>query len=166
MSRLFHKTDDGIEADASRHDRLPTLFELGSRLDEVSNSAGALPLEEFAAELMARFFTHEQLAELASFQLPTSWDIEAISINLLPENSGERANEPIPDAYHILRNLVTEAAQLLQNAGLVMHGLYKPEPANSGNEWRNGLVPTRRGREAMADGTVLQILSHTYGPPS
>ena len=166
MSPLFHKADDRTEGDAGKHDRPPTLFELGPRLDEVTNSAAALPLEEFAAQLMEQFFSEKQLAELASFQVPTSWDVEAISISLLPDNSGERANEPIPDACHTLRNLVIEAVQLLQNTGLVMHGLYKPEPADSGNNWRNGLVPTRRGRGAMADGTVRQILSNTYAPPS
>jgi hypothetical protein len=162
MSPLFHKADDGPQADAGKHDRLPTLFGLGPQLDEVANSAAALPLEEFAAQLMERCFSPEALADLASFDVPTSYDVEAICVNLLPNNSGERASEPIPDAYQALENVVIEAVQLLQNAGLVMHGLYKPDTTGSRNLWRNGLVPTRRALAAMANGTVRQILSHTY----
>ena len=163
MSPLFHKADDGSHADAGKPDRLPTLFGLGPRLDEVTDGAVALRLDEFAAQLMARFFTDEHIAELASYELPTSWDVEAIAINLLPDNSGERANEPIPDAYYALLNVVTEAVQLLETAGLVMHGTYKPAAPTSGNRWRKGLVPTRRGRAAVAAGSVREILRQTYG---
>jgi hypothetical protein len=157
MSPLFHRADD-----AEKHDRLPTLFGLGPQLDEVANSAAALPLEEFAAQLMERCFSPAAIADLASFEVPTSYDVEAICVNLLPDNSGERASEPIPDGYQVLENVVIEAVQMLQNAGLLMDGLYKPDTTGSRNLWRSGLVPTRRGLAAMRDGTVRQILSHTY----
>jgi hypothetical protein len=39
---------------------------------------------------------------------------------LLPDNTGEHAGEPIPDAFFSLRDLVTEAQQLLQTADLLM----------------------------------------------
>ena len=161
VTRLFHKADDEAEGEGGGHGRLPTLFGLGPRLDEVTNRVAALPLAEFAAQLLARFFSDQYQAELAAIQLPTSWDAEAICLELLPENSGERMNEPIPDAYYALLNLVSEAVQLLQNAGLVMSGVYKSEQVDGGNRWRGGLILTRRGRAAMADGTVGQILGGT-----
>jgi hypothetical protein len=119
MSPLFRKTGDGSEEGASGHAHLPSLYELGSQLDEVVKNGASLPLEQFAAQLMTQFFTTEYM--LASKMTSIS-SVDTISWNLLPDNSGEKARDPIPDAFFCLQDLVAEAVQLLRNAGLVMSG--------------------------------------------
>ena len=161
MSPLFRKTDGGGDADAGRHGHLPSLYELGSQIDEVVKSSAALPLEQFAAQLMTQSFTTEYLAASKITDLSS---IDAICLNLLPDNSGENARDPIPDAYFCLQDLVTEAVQLLQNAGLLMERSYKVGQSSAYSQWLSGLVTTRRGRSALEANTVQQTLSHVYPP--
>jgi hypothetical protein len=77
----------------------------------------------------------------------------------VPDNSGEHAGEPIPDAFFALQDLVTEAMQLLQTAGLIMPRSYKVNQDHAYSQWLNGLVTTRRGRAALANGTVGRIVA-------
>ena len=161
MSPLFHRTEDGTDGDGQSHGRLPSLYELGPRVVEVVNSAAALPLEEFAAQLMTRYFTTEYLR---ASQITSLVSVDTISWDLLPDNSGEHLGEPIPDAFFSLQDLVTEALQLLQTAGLVMQRSYKVGQDHANSQWLDGLVTTRRGRSALANGTVAQTLSRVYAP--
>lgn len=163
MSPLFHRADDSAEGDGQRHGRLPSLSELGPQLAEVVNSTAALPLEELAAQLMTRYFTPGYL--LAS-QITSMVSVDTICWDLLPDNSGEHLGEAIPDAFFSLQDLVTEALQLLRNAGLVMQRSYKVAQDSAHGQWLDGLVTTRRGRAALADGTVAQIIGRAYGPPA
>jgi hypothetical protein len=167
MSPLFHRTDDGTgndgtEGDGHEHGHLPSLSELGPQLDEIVSKAAALPVEEFAAQLMTRYFTTEYM--LAS-QITSMVSVDTICWDLLPDNSGEHLGEPIPDAFFCLQDLVTEALQLLRTAGLVMQRSYKVGQDHANSQWLDGLVTTRRGRSALADGTVGQILGRVYAPP-
>jgi len=82
------------------------------------------------------------------------------------DNSGEHAGEPIPDAFFSLQDVVTEALQLLWTAGLVMERRYQVGQDHAYSQWLDGLVATRRGRSALADGTVKQILDQAYGRPA
>jgi len=158
MSPLFHRSSDGGE-EASSHGRLPSLYELGSQVDDVVKSAASLPLEQFAEHLMTQFFTTEYM--LAS-KITSVSSVDTICWNLLPDNSGENAHDPIPDAFFCLQDLVTEAVQLLRTAGLVMERSYKVGQGGAYSQWLSGLVTTRRGRAALADNTVGQILSQLY----
>jgi hypothetical protein len=130
---------------------------------EVVNSVAALPLEEFAAQLMTRYFTTEYLR---ASQITSLVSVDTVSWDLLPDNSGEHLGEPIPDAFFSLQDLVTEALQLLRTAGLVMQRSYRVGQDHANSQWLDGLVTTRRGRSALADGTVPQILSRVYPPPA
>jgi hypothetical protein len=163
MSPLFHRADDGTEEDGQRHGRLPSLYEFGPQIAEAVNSAAALPLEEFAAQLMTRYFTTDYL--LAP-QITSMVAVDTICWDLLPDSSGEHLGEPIPDPFFCLQDLVTEALQLLRNAGLVMQRSYKVAQDTSHGQWLDGLVTTRRGRAALANGTVGQILGRVYPPPA
>ena len=145
MSPLFHRSEN-----------VPSLAELGPKLDEVVSAAAAQPLEQFAAQLMTRYFTTDYL--LAS-QITSMVAVDTVCWDLLPDNSGEHAGEAIPDAFFSLQDVVTEAMQLLQNAGLVMHRSYRVRQDHMDSQWLDGLVTTRRGRSALADGTVPQILA-------
>lgn len=161
MSPLFHRTGDdtGEEAPSSGH--LPSLFELGPRLDEVVQHVAALPVEQLAAQLMARYFTADYLV---ASQITSMVGTDTICWDFLPDNSGEHAGEPIPDAFFSLQDLVTEALQLLQTAGLLMKRSYKVRQDHTYSQWLDGLVTTRRGRAALANGTVTQILGQVYAP--
>jgi hypothetical protein len=123
MSPLFHRTDDGTEGQGQMHGHLPSLLELGPQLDEVVKSAAALPLEQFAAQLMTRYFTTDYMV---ASQITGMVAVDTICWDLLPDNSGEHAGEPK----------------------------------------LNGLVTTRRGRSALAAGTIEQILDQVYARPA
>jgi hypothetical protein len=159
MSPLFHRAEESSESPAPSHGKLPSLAGLGPQLDEVVRNAASPPLEQFAAQLMARYFTAD---DVVASQLTSTVAVDTICWDLLPDNSGEHAGEPIPDAFFALQDLVTEAMQLLRTAGLVMERSYKVNQGHAGAQWLDGLVTTRRGRAALADGTVAQILAHVY----
>src|SRR5215469_3033709 len=143
MSPLFHKDDDSSEG--PRHGHLPSLYDLVPYIEQTAADIAAMPLEQFAAQLMSRYFIPEYVP---ASQVQNTVSIDQISWDLLPDNSGERLGMQTPDAFIFLIELVIEAVQLLQNAGLVME--------------RRGLTSTRRGRQALASGTVGQILGQVY----
>ena len=143
MSPLHHKDDDG--SDGRRHGHLPSLYDLVPYIEQITADIAATPLEQFAAQLMTRYFVPEYLP---ASQIPTVVSINQITWDFLPDNSGERLGQQTPDVFIFLEELVIEAVQLLQNAGLVME--------------RRGLATTRRGRQALAAGTVGQILGQVY----
>jgi hypothetical protein len=143
MSPLHHKDDDG--SDGRRHGHLPSLYDLVPYIQQTASDIAATPLEQFATQLMTRYFIPEYVPES---QIPTVVTINQITWDMLPDNSGERLGQQTPDAFIFLEELVIEAVQLLQNAGLVME--------------RRGLATTRRGRQALAAGTVGQILGQVY----
>jgi len=65
----------------------------------VSNVA-ALPPEQFAAQLMTRCFT---TGWPVASQVTSMDSADTICWDLLPDNSGEHAGEPIPDAFFALQ---------------------------------------------------------------
>jgi hypothetical protein len=162
MPRLFGRTDAGGEEPPNARGRLPSLYELGSQVDDAVSRAAALPLDQFATQLMTQFFTSEYLV---ASKMTDICGIDPITWNLLPDNDGEKAGEPIPDAFFCLQDLVAEALQLLKNAGLVMERSYKVRQGSYG-QWLTGIVTTRRGRSALDNGTVAQIVSATYSSPA
>jgi hypothetical protein len=143
MSPLFHKDDDSSEG--LKHGRLPTLYDLVPYIEQTAADIAAMPLEQFAAQLMTRYFVPEYVP---ASQVSNVVNADQISWDLLPDNSGERLGQQTPDAFIFLVELVLEAVQLLQTAGLVIE--------------RRGLTTTRRGRQALAGGTVEQILDQVY----
>jgi hypothetical protein len=163
MSPLFHRSDERAEGDGREHGHLPSLLELGSQVDAVAVQVGAVPVEQFAAQLMTRYFTPDHAV---ASSITNMVSVDTISWDLLPDNSGERLREPIPDAFFSLQDLVTEALQLLRTSGLVMERSYKVAQDSSYGQWLTGLVTTRRGRSALADNSVERILHQVYAPPA
>jgi hypothetical protein len=161
MSPLFRKPDDGPDGGDSAGGRLPSLYELEPQLDEVVNKTGAVPVEQFAAQLMTQYFKADYLV---ASQITDMVAVDTICWDLVPDNSGEHAGEPIPDAFFSLQDLVTEALQLLRTAGLVMERSYKVRQGHADSQWLDGLVPTRRGRSALTEGNVAQILARFSSP--
>jgi hypothetical protein len=143
MSPLHHHDDDSN--DGRRHGRLPTLYDLVPYIQQTATELAATPVEQFAAQLMSRYFHADYVPES---QIQTVVTINQITWDMLPDNSGERLGQQTPDQFIFLEEMVIEAVQLLQNAGLVME--------------RRGLATTRRGRQALATGTVGQILGQVY----
>src|SRR5215472_3694348 len=115
MSPLHHKEDDSD--DGRRHGRLPSLYDLVPYMEQTAADIAATPLEQFAAQLMSRYFVAEYVP---ASQIPGVVSVDQITWDLLPDNSGERLGQQTPDAFIFLEEMVTEAVQLLQNAGLVM----------------------------------------------
>lgn len=163
MTPHFHKHTEGGDGAAPEQGRLPSLFDLGPQIDEIADRVASLPLEEFAAQLMTKYFTTE--APRAS-TLTEVVGLDAVSLDLLPDNTGESLHEPIPDGYFALQDIVAEALQLLRNTGLIMERSYKVGQDHAYSQWLTGLVTTRRGRSALQDQTVRQVLSRTSAPPA
>src|SRR5215472_9425170 len=115
MSPLHHKEDDSD--DGRRHGRLPSLYDLVPYIEQIAADIAATPLEQFAAQLMTRYFHAEYIP---ASQVASVVNADQISWDLLPDNSGERLGMQTPDAFLFLMELVIEAVQLLQNAGLVI----------------------------------------------
>jgi hypothetical protein len=159
MSPLFQKSDDSGQG--RKHGRLPSLYELGPQVDQVVAGIAAEPLEQFAAQLMRHYFTTDWLV---ASQITSMVAVDTVCWDLLPDNSGEHLSEPIPDAFFSLQDLVTEAVQLLQTAGLVMERSYRvgQEHGSGSGQWLSGIVTTRRGRSALASGTVEQVIYQAY----
>lgn len=156
MSPLFHRSNDGADGAEPTHGHLPSLLELGPQLDDVVKRTAAMSLEQFAAQLMTRYFTTDYMVASAITSMVA---VDTICWDLLPDNSGEHVGEPIPDAFFSLQDLVSEAVQLLRTAGLVMERSYKVGQDHSYSQWLSGLVTTRRGRSALANNAVAQALS-------
>jgi hypothetical protein len=148
VAPLFHHGDDP-----------PSLYQLGPQLDQLVQSTAAIPVEQFAAQLMTKYFTTDW--PVAS-QITDMVAVNTICWDLLPDNSGEHAGEPMPDAWFTLQDLVTEAVQLMRTSGLVMERSYKVAQNTMTPQWLTGLVTTRRGRAALADGSAAQILASVY----
>lgn len=163
MSPLFHKHDEGGEEPTREQGRLPSLYGLGPRIDEVADRVARLPLEEFAVELMTKYFTTEQAP---ASTMTGVVGLDSVSLDLLPDNTGESAHEPIPDGYFALQDVVAEALQLLRNAGLIMERSYKVGQDHAYSQWLTGFVTTRRGRATLQDQAIGQVLSRTYALPA
>ncbi len=112
---------------------------------------------------MTQYFTTDWL--IAS-QITDMVAVDTICWDLVPDNSGERAGEPIPDAFFTLQDVVTEALQLLRTAGLLMERSYKVNQDHRRSQRLTGPVTTRSGRAALANGTVGQILAPLVAPPA
>lgn len=160
MTPLFRKTDDGTDGE-ERKGHLPSLYQLGPQLDEVVKNASAPPVQQFAAQLMTKYFTTDYLV---ASQITELVSVDTISWDLLPDNTGEHEGEPIPDAFFALQDIVTEALQLLRTAGLVMDRSYLVGQDHANSQWLAGVVTTRRGRSALGNGSVGQILDRLVTP--
>jgi hypothetical protein len=161
MIPLFHKHNEDGSQQANEQAHLPSLNELGPQLDDAADRVAAPPLEEFAEQLMTRYFTTDPPRASTTTAVV---GLDLISLDLLPDNSGEKMHEPIPDGYFAFQDVVAEALQLLRNAGLIMERSYKVGQDHAYSQWLTGFVTTRRGRSALKDQTVAQILSRTYAP--
>ncbi len=163
MTPLFHKHNEDESQPASEQGHLPSLYELGPQIDEAAERVAALPLEEFAEQLMTKYFTTDPPRASTTTAVV---GLDSVSLDLLPDNSGEKMHEPIPDGYFALQDVVAEALQLLRNAGLIMERSYKVGQDHAYSQWLTGFLTTRRGRSALQNQTVGQILSRTYKPPA
>jgi hypothetical protein len=151
MSPFSHRGDQG---------RL-SLAELGPVLQEVLNSVASVPVEQFAEQIMTRYFAAEQVMPS---QVQGLTGAGQVCSDLLPPYAGLGPGELIPDAYYALQDLVAEAMQLLQNAGLVMERSYRVHQGHEELEM-TGMVTTRRGGRALAASAVGQVLSQVYPAP-
>jgi hypothetical protein len=145
MARLFGSKPD----DADRHeDDLPLLSELAPEVEAVAERLAALPLPRLAAEVMTNAFKPEYepghgLVELAG-----------VSDSFLPphgEFTGAIYKRPPPSAAEYrIRDILREATQLLEHAGLLIPKHYE----SNGNWTVLGWGTTRLGRAALTDGSI------------
>jgi hypothetical protein len=155
MSPLFGKHKDaGDEADTPEVDwrHLPRLAEIGPALDRAADEAAAMPLPALAAKLMVELFGSEYAPR------GNGVDVDSIASPLIPDHGPPKAGDKTPPGARTLWDLAAEAIQLLEHARLIVPDLWY-----SGNVACFGYRSTRAGREAVAKGTVEELVRAAAG---
>ncbi len=106
----------------------------------------ALAPPQLAAEVMRAAFTRDYQPDLSPVS-PSAW-------TLLPASLSDVKFEMPPDLGARLRDLAAEGAQLLEHKRLI-----RVEAHYSGAYFDHGYLTTRAGRDALANGTLEQILA-------
>jgi hypothetical protein len=118
-------------------------------LPKIQAEAGrlaALTLPQLAAELMHAAFAGDWVPD-GSPGSPNHW-------TLLPKELRDPKVKLPPDLEARLRDVAAEGAQLLEHKSLI-----RLEIHYSGTLVSHGYLSTRAGREALANGTLDQILA-------
>jgi hypothetical protein len=148
------QTDDGEQVLGWTLDS-PLLSQLGPEIQAVADRFGALPLPELATEVLTSTFTAEYQALNAE-----TWSLIEITEHFMPPHREPKFNEPdeaTPGECQV-HELIAEAVQLLEHAGLLMHRNYY-YIHNHMRDYSSGYAPTRLGRTALADGSVERRLA-------
>jgi hypothetical protein len=106
----------------------------------------ALALPHLAAEVMRAAFTTDYAPDLTPLP-PTEW------IFVPADLKNTRVDMP-PELAMRLRDLAAEGMQLLEHNRLV-----RVEAHHAGTSFTHGYLTTRLGRQALASGTLEQILA-------
>jgi hypothetical protein len=136
MAQLFRHHD---HAGADGDDILPQIQAEAGRLE-------ALTLPQLAAELMHAAFARDWEPDMSPV-MPSHW-------TLVPDGLSDPKVKLPPDLQTRLRDVAAEGAQLLEHKSLI-----RLEIHYSGSMVSHGYLSTRAGREALANGTLDQILA-------
>src|SRR5215472_7241784 len=152
MSPLFGKHEDSDQEQGTGGGHLPRPCELGPQLDDVVTGVSALPLEQFAAQVMTQFFK--------SGYNPGGDTVAAgdIASGLMPPHDWPKLRDPVPHAQVVLQDLAAEALQLLEHANLI-----RPKFGYQGALAGFGYITTRRGRAAIEEDSITRILTGGNG---
>jgi len=140
MSPLFGHDDDDQQ--------LPRAFQLGAQLDDAVKHIASLPLEQFASQVMTQFFNSPYEPGGGTV------GIGDVTDGLMPPHDFAKLGDPTPEAQLVLEDLVGEAVQVLEHAGLI-----RPKAYYSGNVSNFAYVATRRGRSALEKNAVESALT-------
>ncbi len=119
---------------------------IGQQLMAEFGRLAALALPQLAAEVMRAAFSKDYEPDLSPVS-PSAW-------TLVPASLSEVKFEMPPDLGARLRDLAAEGAQLLEHKRLI-----RAEAHYSGSYFSHGYLTTRAGRDALANGTLEQILA-------
>ncbi len=119
---------------------------IGQQLMAEFERLAALTLPQLAAEVMRAAFTKDYDPDLSPVS-PSAW-------TLVPAGLRDLQFEMPPDLGARLRDLAAEGAQLLEHKQLI-----RTEAHYAGAYFDHGYLTTRAGRDALANGTLEQILA-------
>jgi hypothetical protein len=127
--------------------------DLGPQIEAQANRLEAMPLSELAAEILRTSFAADYQPDQGMLEVPVIVDA------FLPPH-GDWTGAPwktpsAPEGLLRLRDTIREGLQALDHAGLVMPKGYNIQ----GDLFQYGYVTTRRGRAALTDGSLEQILA-------
>jgi hypothetical protein len=133
----------------------PLLSELGPQIQEVAARMAAMPLPALGAEVMTSVFTAEYQATNAE-----TWSLLEMTEHFMPPHRSQKLHEDdeATDAELQVHEMIAEAVQLLEHAGLVMRRNHY-YTRNHFRDYTEGFAPTRLGRQALADGSVESRLA-------
>jgi hypothetical protein len=122
--------------------------EMEAQIGEVVQQVAALPLDQFAAQVMTQFFK-------ADYE-PGGGSLGAgdVADGLMPDHDWPKLGDDVPQSQLVLQDLAAEALQLLEHAYLI-----RPKFGTSQGVGGFGYVTTRLGRTAIAQNAVAQMLS-------
>jgi hypothetical protein len=137
MSPHFTRKDDGGPG---------TTTVATQRLQAEIERLEALALPQLAAEVMRTAFTTDYAPDISPLP-PTEWIF-------VPGDLKNTKLDVPPDLSMRLRDLAAEGIQVLEHKRLV-----RVEAHHFGTSFSHGYLTTRQGREALANGTLEQILA-------
>jgi hypothetical protein len=142
LSPLFGRHDNDPGQDLARP------ADMGPQIEAVANRVAALPLEQFASQVMTQFLK-------ADYE-PGGGAIAAgdVADGLMPPHNWPKMGDDVPPAQVVLEDLCAEALQLLEHAQLI-----RPDFSYQGALAGFGYVTTRRGRLAIQQNAVDQALA-------
>jgi hypothetical protein len=129
------------------------LSELAPQIESQTRRLDALSLSALGAEILRSAFSAEYQPDQATLEVPVIID------SFLPPHGDWTGAPwkapPAPEALQQLRDIIREGLQLLEHAGLIMSKGYNIQ----GDFFQSGYVTTRRGREALTDGSLESMLA-------
>jgi hypothetical protein len=148
MSKLFgSKSNDASD----QQGKLPLLSDLQPEIEAEADRLEALPLPQLAAEVLTTAFAADYKPDGGMLEME-----EIVDAFVPPHGewtSSWKERPAPPEALDRLRDLIREGVQRLEHTGLLM-------PTGYTATWYHvGYVTTRRGRAALADGSVERVLS-------
>lgn len=132
--------------------KLPRLAELGPQIGVEVSRLEALTIAQLAIEVMTRAFKPDYAPGGSMTGLGPITDC------FLPEYGAPRAGDVTSQQEFVLRDLLAEGMQVLEQARLV-----RPKFGYFGNGAEHGWVTTRLGRWALATGNVQSAVERVAG---
>jgi hypothetical protein len=140
-ARMFNKILD------PKGSSLPRRSELGPQIGAEVKRLEGLSASELATEVMTKGFKADYTPGTGLIELG------AIADYFLPDYGPPRAGDTTSEEEYVLRDLIAEGVQLLEQARLV-----RPKFGYTGNVACYGWVTTRIGRSELAAGTVQSTI--------
>ena len=128
----------------------PLLSELGPQIQQIADTFAARPLPDLATQVLTGVFTDEYQVTNAEV-----WSLIEMTEHFLPPHRSQKLHEDdaATDAECQVHEMVAEAVQLLEHAGVLMQRNHYYLRMHL-RDYTHGYGITRLGRAALTDGSL------------